>query len=56
MCLSLLLEGKPEKFSVGPLELPLRVGVPFDIPLELQDEFGHATQLTTAIKPVLEAR
>ncbi|KAK2546229.1 Smchd1 [Columba livia] len=50
-----IIEGKPEKFSVGPLELPLRVGVPFDVPLELQDEFGHATQLTTAIKPVLEA-
>lgn len=51
-----LLEGKPEKFSVGLLELPFQVGVPFNIPLELQDEFGHTTQLTSDIKPILEAR
>ncbi|XP_030908704.2 structural maintenance of chromosomes flexible hinge domain-containing protein 1 [Melopsittacus undulatus] len=50
-----IIEGKPEKFSVGLLELPFRIGVPFNIPLELQDEFGHATQLTTNIKPILEA-
>ncbi|KFO81368.1 Structural maintenance of chromosomes flexible hinge domain-containing protein 1, partial [Cuculus canorus] len=50
-----IIEGKPEKFSVGLLELPFRVGVPFNIPLELQDEFGHATQLPSGIKPVLEA-
>ncbi|KAM6350259.1 structural maintenance of chromosomes flexible hinge domain-containing protein 1 isoform 2-T2 [Podargus strigoides] len=50
-----IVEGKPEKFSVGLLELPFRVGVPFNIPLELQDEFGHATQLTTDIIPILEA-
>ncbi|XP_056679733.1 structural maintenance of chromosomes flexible hinge domain-containing protein 1 isoform X1 [Monodelphis domestica] len=48
-------EGKPEKFSVGLLDPPFRVGVPFNIPLELQDEFGHTTQLVTEIKPVLEA-
>ncbi|KAM6135520.1 structural maintenance of chromosomes flexible hinge domain-containing protein 1 isoform 2-T2 [Pterocles gutturalis] len=50
-----IIEGKPEKFSVGLLELPFQVGVPFNIPLELQDEFGHATQLTTDVKPILEA-
>ncbi|XP_030337144.1 structural maintenance of chromosomes flexible hinge domain-containing protein 1 isoform X2 [Strigops habroptila] len=50
-----IIEGKPEKFSVGLLELPFRIGVPFNIPLELQDEFGHPTQLTTSIKPILEA-
>jgi hypothetical protein len=49
-------EGKPEKFSFGLLDLPLRVGVPFNIPLEFQDEFGHTTQLVTDIQPVLEAR
>uniref|UniRef100_G1NBJ9 Structural maintenance of chromosomes flexible hinge domain containing 1 n=1 Tax=Meleagris gallopavo TaxID=9103 RepID=G1NBJ9_MELGA len=49
------VHGKAEKFSVGLLELPFRVGVPFNIPLELQDEFGHATQLTNDIKPILEA-
>ncbi|KAM6086921.1 structural maintenance of chromosomes flexible hinge domain-containing protein 1 isoform 2-T2 [Chlamydotis macqueenii] len=50
-----IIEGKPEKFSVGVLDLPFRIGVPFNIPLELQDEFGHVTQLTTSIKPILEA-
>ncbi|XP_066848929.1 structural maintenance of chromosomes flexible hinge domain-containing protein 1 isoform X2 [Anser cygnoides] len=50
-----IIEGKPEKFSVGLLELPFQVGVPFNIPLELQDEFGHTTQLTSDIKPILEA-
>ncbi|KAL6041029.1 hypothetical protein STEG23_019169, partial [Scotinomys teguina] len=48
-------EGKPEKFSFGLLDSPFRVGVPFNIPLELQDEFGHTTQLLTDIQPVLEA-
>ncbi|XP_071410839.1 structural maintenance of chromosomes flexible hinge domain-containing protein 1 isoform X2 [Pithys albifrons albifrons] len=50
-----IIEGKPEKFLVGLLELPFRIGVPFSIPLELQDEFGHATHLTSRIRPVLEA-
>ncbi|XP_012507531.1 PREDICTED: structural maintenance of chromosomes flexible hinge domain-containing protein 1 [Propithecus coquereli] len=48
-------EGKPEKFSFGLLDPPFRVGVPFNIPLEFQDEFGHASQLVTDIQPVLEA-
>lgn len=49
-------EGKPEKFSFGLLDPPFRIGVPFNIPLEFQDEFGHATQLINDIQPVLEAR
>ncbi|EGW05707.1 EMILIN-2, partial [Cricetulus griseus] len=49
------IEGKPEKFSFGLLDSPFRVGVPFNIPLELQDEFGHTTQLVSDIQPVLEA-
>ncbi|XP_070276661.1 structural maintenance of chromosomes flexible hinge domain-containing protein 1 isoform X2 [Myotis yumanensis] len=48
-------EGKPEKFSFGLLDPPFRVGVPFNIPLEFQDEFGHASQLINDIQPVLEA-
>ncbi|XP_021120852.1 structural maintenance of chromosomes flexible hinge domain-containing protein 1 isoform X2 [Heterocephalus glaber] len=47
-------EGKPEKFSFGLLDPPFRVGVPFNIPLEFQDEFGHTSQLATDIQPVLE--
>ncbi|XP_061025692.1 structural maintenance of chromosomes flexible hinge domain-containing protein 1 isoform X2 [Eubalaena glacialis] len=48
-------EGKPEKFSFGLLDPPFRVGVPFNIPLEFQDEFGHTSQLSTDIQPVFEA-
>uniref|UniRef100_A0A5F4VRW1 SMC hinge domain-containing protein n=1 Tax=Callithrix jacchus TaxID=9483 RepID=A0A5F4VRW1_CALJA len=49
-------EGKPEKFSFGLLDPPFHVGLPFNIPLEFQDEFGHTSQLVTDIQPVLEAR
>uniref|UniRef100_A0A2K6MV67 Structural maintenance of chromosomes flexible hinge domain-containing protein 1 n=1 Tax=Rhinopithecus bieti TaxID=61621 RepID=A0A2K6MV67_RHIBE len=48
-------EGKPEKFSFVLLDHHFRVGVPFNIPLEFQDEFGHTSQLVTDIQPVLEA-
>ncbi|XP_053101695.1 structural maintenance of chromosomes flexible hinge domain-containing protein 1 isoform X3 [Hemicordylus capensis] len=50
-----IIEGKPQKFSIGLLDPPFRVGLPFNIPLEVQDEFGHATNLTDGIVPVLEA-
>ena len=49
------LECEPTKFSVGILDGPFRVGVPFSIPLEFQDEFNNATKPTTKIKPQLEA-
>ncbi|XP_069813827.1 structural maintenance of chromosomes flexible hinge domain-containing protein 1 [Dendropsophus ebraccatus] len=48
-----IVEGKPYKFSVGPLD-PVQVGIPFDIPLSVQDEFGHSTLLSADIQPVLE--
>ncbi|XP_013927766.1 PREDICTED: structural maintenance of chromosomes flexible hinge domain-containing protein 1-like, partial [Thamnophis sirtalis] len=48
-------EGKPQKFTIGNLETPLRIGHPFNIPLDVQDEFGHTTLLTENIIPVLEA-
>lgn len=50
-----IVEGKPVKFTVGLLDPPFRVGVPFSVPLDLQDEFGHCTKPITDIKPVLEA-
>ncbi|XP_041101320.1 structural maintenance of chromosomes flexible hinge domain-containing protein 1 [Polyodon spathula] len=49
-----VIEGKAEQFSIGTLDPPVRVGVPFNIPLELLDEFGHPTHPTLDIKPVLE--
>uniref|UniRef100_A0A670IB82 Structural maintenance of chromosomes flexible hinge domain containing 1 n=1 Tax=Podarcis muralis TaxID=64176 RepID=A0A670IB82_PODMU len=48
-----IIEGKPQKFSIGLLDSPFRVGHPFNIPLD--DEFGHATHLTDDIVPILEA-
>ncbi|XP_067835802.1 structural maintenance of chromosomes flexible hinge domain-containing protein 1 isoform X2 [Heptranchias perlo] len=48
-------EGKPDKFTVGLLDPPFRIAVPFNIPLDLQDEFGHSTQPSSVIKPILEA-
>uniref|UniRef100_H9GEG6 Structural maintenance of chromosomes flexible hinge domain containing 1 n=1 Tax=Anolis carolinensis TaxID=28377 RepID=H9GEG6_ANOCA len=34
-----IIEGKPQKFSIGLLDPPFRVGLPFSIPLDVQDEF-----------------
>ncbi|XP_020384774.2 structural maintenance of chromosomes flexible hinge domain-containing protein 1 [Rhincodon typus] len=48
-------EGKPYKFTVGLLDPPFRIAVPFNIPLDLQDEFGHSTQPSSIIKPIVEA-
>ncbi|CAM1306288.1 TMPRSS15 (predicted), partial [Pycnogonum litorale] len=50
-----VVEAEPEKFSVGVLDGPFRVGVPFSIPLEFQDKFGNPTKPTSAMKPNLEA-
>ncbi|XP_044280413.1 structural maintenance of chromosomes flexible hinge domain-containing protein 1 isoform X4 [Varanus komodoensis] len=50
-----IIAGKPYKFSIGLLDPPFRVGCPFNIPLDVQDEFGHATHLTDDIVPILEA-
>ena len=52
----LFSEGAPKKFSIGILDPPFRVGVPFTIPLELQDEFGNGTKPTGDLKPQIEAR
>ena len=37
-------EGDPEKFTVGVLDNSLRIGSPFQIPLNLQDNFGNPTK------------
>ena len=49
-------ESDPQKFSVGMLDGPFRVGVPFQIPLEFQDMFGHSTKPSVNFTPVLDAR
>ncbi|XP_052765757.1 structural maintenance of chromosomes flexible hinge domain-containing protein 1-like [Mya arenaria] len=56
-----VVEGEAERFSVGHLEGPFRVGVPFNIPLELQDAYGNPAKIdmgkvdVKSITPVLEA-
>ncbi|XP_075069474.1 structural maintenance of chromosomes flexible hinge domain-containing protein 1 isoform X2 [Mixophyes fleayi] len=50
-----IVEGKPFKFSVGPMDTTIRVGIPFDIPLSVHDEYGHSTLPMTDLKPDLEA-
>ncbi|XP_070535302.1 structural maintenance of chromosomes flexible hinge domain-containing protein 1-like [Ptychodera flava] len=51
----LVTEAAPAKFSFGMMDPPFRMGEPFDIPLEIHDEFGHPTKPSGDLKPVLEA-
>ncbi|XP_065063463.1 structural maintenance of chromosomes flexible hinge domain-containing protein 1-like isoform X2 [Rhopilema esculentum] len=39
-----IIEAQPDKFTVGLLETPLRIGLPFQIPLQLQDKFGNVVK------------
>nr|CAB3266390.1 structural maintenance of chromosomes flexible hinge domain-containing protein 1-like [Phallusia mammillata] len=48
-------EAPPYKFMVGILESPLRVGEAFDIPLDMQDRYGHATHASIDDCPILES-
>ncbi|XP_077208774.1 structural maintenance of chromosomes flexible hinge domain-containing protein 1 isoform X2 [Paroedura picta] len=50
-----IIAGKPQKFSIGLLDPPFCIGIPFNIPLIIQDEFGHDASLTDDIIPQLEA-
>jgi len=52
----LFVEADPQKFSIGFLEGPFRIGVPFQVPLEFQDTFGHVTKPDAELTPQLEAR
>ena len=52
----LVIEADAQKFSIGFLEGPFRIGMPFQVPLEFQDAFGHVTKPDAQLKPVLEAR
>ncbi|CAM9734177.1 unnamed protein product [Lampetra planeri] len=48
-------EAKPDKFTVGFLESPFLIGTPFNIPLDMKDEFGHDSCPPMGLKPILEA-
>ena len=49
-------EAEAQKFSIGFLEPPFRIGLPFQIPLEFQDSFGHLAKPDDKYKPELQAR
>uniref|UniRef100_A0A3B5LUP6 Structural maintenance of chromosomes flexible hinge domain containing 1 n=1 Tax=Xiphophorus couchianus TaxID=32473 RepID=A0A3B5LUP6_9TELE len=49
-----LLEGNAENFTIGPLNPALRIGVPFSIPMQMTDSYGHPTKPPPNLKPVLE--
>jgi len=51
-----VVEADTQKFSIGFLEGPFRIGMPFQVPLEFQDEFGHVTKPDPQVAPQLEAR
>uniref|UniRef100_A0AAZ3S322 SMC hinge domain-containing protein n=1 Tax=Oncorhynchus tshawytscha TaxID=74940 RepID=A0AAZ3S322_ONCTS len=49
-----ITEGSAERFMVGTVNTLLHVGVPFHIPLELLDEYGHPARPPPNLKPLLE--
>nr|XP_046226933.1 structural maintenance of chromosomes flexible hinge domain-containing protein 1 isoform X2 [Scatophagus argus] len=46
--------GKAEIFAASAVSSPLRVGVPFDIPLLIRDGYGHPAIPPPNLKPVLQ--
>ncbi|KAM4719101.1 LOW QUALITY PROTEIN: structural maintenance of chromosomes flexible hinge domain-containing protein 1-like [Anableps anableps] len=48
-------EGNAESFTVGELNSPQRVGVPFNIPLQMKDCYGHPTKPPPDLQPVLQS-
>lgn len=53
--MSNLVEAEPEKFTVGMLDGPFKIGEPFQIPLEFQDKFHNAARPPSNLKPILDA-
>uniref|UniRef100_A0AAZ3NT98 SMC hinge domain-containing protein n=1 Tax=Oncorhynchus tshawytscha TaxID=74940 RepID=A0AAZ3NT98_ONCTS len=49
-----ITEGSAERFMVGTVNTLLHVGVPFHIPLELLDEYGHPTHDLKVVLPGLK--
>uniref|UniRef100_A0A4W6CK50 Structural maintenance of chromosomes flexible hinge domain containing 1 n=1 Tax=Lates calcarifer TaxID=8187 RepID=A0A4W6CK50_LATCA len=49
-------EGNAESFDMGVASSTLRVGVPFDIPLQLKDRYGNLTMPLPNLQPVLTCR
>ncbi|BFZ21319.1 hypothetical protein BsWGS_24357 [Bradybaena similaris] len=50
-----VIEADAEKFTVGILDGPFKVGVPFQIPLEFQDRYNNSSRPPAKLKPILDA-
>lgn len=50
----LLSEGDAASFDISAMSPTLRVGVPFDISLQIKDGYGHSTTLTSKLTPELK--
>ena len=50
------LEGPADRFSLGMLDGPIKVGAPFSVNISFQDEFGHTTKPPSDCAPRLTAR
>uniref|UniRef100_A0AAX7U771 SMC hinge domain-containing protein n=1 Tax=Astatotilapia calliptera TaxID=8154 RepID=A0AAX7U771_ASTCA len=48
-------EGDAASFDISAMSPTLRVGVPFDIPLQIKDGYGHSTTLTSKLTPELKS-
>lgn len=53
---ALISEGPPAKFSIGLMEGPCRIGVPFSIPLQLRDIFNHLCKPDMSLIPEVKAK
>ena len=49
-------EAAAERFTIGLMDGPFRVGQTFSIPVEFHDEYGNLTKPNKDIKPELSAR
>uniref|UniRef100_A0A4W4DSS6 SMC hinge domain-containing protein n=1 Tax=Electrophorus electricus TaxID=8005 RepID=A0A4W4DSS6_ELEEL len=47
-------ESSAATFALPAVPCPVQLGVPFSLPVEFKDEFGHSTQPPSDIKPKLE--
>ena len=54
--MSVFSEAAAERFTIGLMDGPFRVGQTFSIPVEFHDEYGNLTKPNKDIKPELSAR
>lgn len=56
LCFMFCTEAEPEKFTVGMLEGPFRIGQPFQIPLVFRDAYNNITKPVYTSTPTIQAR